>query len=151
MAHGRRTHAERGRSRRETAMAGDADHDRKMAEKVTVHSCIISHNACEQNHIIVLSPPSHIAACRVGAANKPLETAMLTNAATWFITGASSGYGLALARYAIDRGYNVVATARSVAKLATLAALAPDRVLVQKLDVTLPHDAATAVAAATTR
>ncbi len=76
---------------------------------------------------------------------------MLTNAATWFITGASSGYGLALARYAIDRGYNVVATARSVAKLATLAALAPDRVLVQKLDVTLPHDAATAVEAAITR
>src|SRR5258708_13746425 len=76
---------------------------------------------------------------------------MLTDTPTWFITGASSGYGLALARYAIDRGYNVIATARSVAKLATLAALAPDRVLVQKLDVTLPHDAATPVEAAVTR
>lgn len=76
---------------------------------------------------------------------------MPTNTATWFITGTSSGYGLALARYAIDRGYNVVATARSVAKLATLAASAPDRVLVQKLDVTLPDDAATAVEAAITR
>jgi NAD(P)-dependent dehydrogenase (short-subunit alcohol dehydrogenase family) len=76
---------------------------------------------------------------------------MPTNTATWFITGASSGYGLALARYAIDRGYNVVATARSVAKLATLSASAPDRVLVQKLDVTLPDDAATAVEAAITR
>jgi len=76
---------------------------------------------------------------------------MPTDTATWFITGASSGYGLALARYAIDRGYNVVATARSVAKLATLSASAPDRVLVQKLDVTLPDDAATAVEAAITR
>jgi NAD(P)-dependent dehydrogenase (short-subunit alcohol dehydrogenase family) len=76
---------------------------------------------------------------------------MLTNTATWFITGASSGYGLALARYAIDRGYNLVATARSVAKLAALTALAPDRVLVQKLDVTVPHDAVTAVEAAVTR
>jgi NAD(P)-dependent dehydrogenase (short-subunit alcohol dehydrogenase family) len=76
---------------------------------------------------------------------------MPTNTATWFITGASSGYGLALARYAIDRSYNVVATARSVATLATLSASAPDRVLVQKLDVTLPDDAATAVEAAITR
>jgi NAD(P)-dependent dehydrogenase (short-subunit alcohol dehydrogenase family) len=76
---------------------------------------------------------------------------MLTDTPTWFITGASSGYGLALARYAIDRGYNVVATARSVAKLAALTALAPDRVLAQTLDVTLPNDAATAVKAAIAR
>ena len=70
---------------------------------------------------------------------------------TWFITGASSGYGLALARYALGRGYNVVATARSVAKLAALTAIAPDRVLTQKLDVTVPADAATAVKAAVAR
>jgi NAD(P)-dependent dehydrogenase (short-subunit alcohol dehydrogenase family) len=74
-----------------------------------------------------------------------------TTTPTWFITGASSGYGLALARYAIGRGYNVVATARSVAKLAALAASAPDRVLAQKLDVTLPIDAETAVKAAIAR
>jgi NAD(P)-dependent dehydrogenase (short-subunit alcohol dehydrogenase family) len=76
---------------------------------------------------------------------------MLTDTVTWFITGASSGYGLALARYAIGRGYNVVATARTVAKFDALAALAPDRVLVQKLDVTLPLDAVTAVEAAVAR
>ncbi|HEX9469920.1 MAG TPA: oxidoreductase [Bradyrhizobium sp.] len=76
---------------------------------------------------------------------------MLTDTATWFITGASSGYGLALARYAIGRGYNVVATARSVGKLAALTALAPDRLLAQKLDVTVADDAATAVKAAIAR
>lgn len=76
---------------------------------------------------------------------------MPTAATTWFITGASSGFGLALARYAIGRGYNVVATARSVAKLAALSALAPDRVLVQKLDVTVADDATTALKAAVAR
>jgi NAD(P)-dependent dehydrogenase (short-subunit alcohol dehydrogenase family) len=86
-----------------------------------------------------------------GGANKQPEAIVLTNIPTWFITGASSGYGLALARYAIGRGYNVVATARSVAKLAALAASAPDRVLAQKLDVTLPIDAETTVKAAITR
>jgi len=70
---------------------------------------------------------------------------------TWFITGASSGYGLALARYALGRGYNVVATARSVAKLTALIAIAPDRVLSQKLDVTVPADAENAVKAAVAR
>ena len=70
---------------------------------------------------------------------------------TWFITGASSGFGMAFARYALDRGYNVVATARSVGKLEALAASAPDRVLVHKLDVTVPTDAEAAIAAAVRR
>jgi NAD(P)-dependent dehydrogenase (short-subunit alcohol dehydrogenase family) len=76
---------------------------------------------------------------------------MSANPTTWLITGASSGFGLALARYAVGRGYNVAATARSVAKLSALAASAPDRVLVQKLDVTVPNDAVTAVKAAVAR
>ena len=73
---------------------------------------------------------------------------MSTQPTTWFITGASSGYGLALARYALGRGYNVVATARSLAKLERLAASAPDRVLTQTLDVTRSSDAVAAVEAA---
>jgi NAD(P)-dependent dehydrogenase (short-subunit alcohol dehydrogenase family) len=73
------------------------------------------------------------------------------NSTTWFITGASSGYGAALARYAVERGYNVVATARTTAKLDALTALAPDRVFAQRLDVTVPADATKAVKAAIAR
>jgi NAD(P)-dependent dehydrogenase (short-subunit alcohol dehydrogenase family) len=70
---------------------------------------------------------------------------------TWFITGASSGLGLAFARYALDRGYNVVATARSVAKLEALAGQSRGRLLAHKLDVTSPLDAVQAVDAAIAR
>src|SRR5258705_306536 len=44
---------------------------------------------------------------------------------TWFITGASSGFGHAFASYALDKGYNVVATARNPSKLESLVAEAP--------------------------
>ncbi len=71
--------------------------------------------------------------------------------ATWLITGASSGFGLAFAHYALDRGYNVVATARSLDKLDSLATLAPERILVHKLDVTIPAEAEHAIAAAVRR
>ena len=74
-----------------------------------------------------------------------------TTTPTWFITGASSGFGMAFARYALDRGYNVVATARLVGKLEALAASTPDRVLVHKLDVTVPADAEAAIAAVVRR
>ena len=70
---------------------------------------------------------------------------------TWFITGASSGFGGAFARYAIEQGYNVVATARNPAKLAELVAAAPDQVLAQALDVVVSGDAERAVAAALAR
>jgi NAD(P)-dependent dehydrogenase (short-subunit alcohol dehydrogenase family) len=70
---------------------------------------------------------------------------------TWFMTGASSGFGMAFARYALARGYNVVATARTPAKLEPVRRLAPDRVLVEKLDVTVSADAQKAVAAAVAR
>ncbi len=70
---------------------------------------------------------------------------------TWLITGAASGFGRAFAEYALSRGDNVVATARSVAKLDALVALAPTRVLAAKLDVDQPGDAEAAVAAAIAR
>ncbi|WP_017462112.1 oxidoreductase [Dyella ginsengisoli] len=66
----------------------------------------------------------------------------------WFITGASSGFGEAFAQYALAQGHRVVATARDTGKLAGLAALSPERVLVQPLDVTRDGDAEAAVAAA---
>jgi NAD(P)-dependent dehydrogenase (short-subunit alcohol dehydrogenase family) len=67
---------------------------------------------------------------------------------TWFITGASSGFGLAFARYALDQGYNVVATARSLSKLETLIEKNSDRLLLHKLDVTVPAEVSDSVEAA---
>src|SRR5262245_4159269 len=70
---------------------------------------------------------------------------------TWFITGASSGFGTAFAEYALERGDNVVASARNVAKLEALVAKAPDRILAVKLDVTREADLQPAVDAALRR
>jgi NAD(P)-dependent dehydrogenase (short-subunit alcohol dehydrogenase family) len=70
---------------------------------------------------------------------------------TWFITGASSGFGLAFVEYALAQGHNVVATARAPGKLAALPKQAPDRVLVHKLDVTQDRDAEIAIEAAIAR
>ena len=53
---------------------------------------------------------------------------------TWFITGASSGFGHAFAIYALSKGHNVVATARNIARLEGLSRQAADRVLVRALD-----------------
>ncbi|MEU4449430.1 oxidoreductase [Actinosynnema sp. NPDC050801] len=57
-------------------------------------------------------------------------------ARVWFITGTSSGLGRALAENALAHGDTVVATARNVESLASLTALAPDRVTPLRLDVT---------------
>ncbi|MFK2903885.1 SDR family NAD(P)-dependent oxidoreductase [Dyella ginsengisoli] len=69
----------------------------------------------------------------------------------WFITGASSGFGEAFARYALAHGHRVVATARDTDKLAALTATAPERVLAYPLDVTREGAAEAAVAAAVER
>lgn len=70
---------------------------------------------------------------------------------TWFITGASSGFGYAFAAHALSKGHNVVATARSLSRLERLLAVAPDRVLAQALDVDRSEDAQAAVDAAVAR
>jgi NAD(P)-dependent dehydrogenase (short-subunit alcohol dehydrogenase family) len=70
---------------------------------------------------------------------------------TWFITGTSTGFGRAFAEYAIERGHNVVATARNVAALASLAKAVPGRVLTLALDVTRSADAQAAIKAAVER
>lgn len=72
-------------------------------------------------------------------------------AKTWFITGASSGFGRAFAEHAIARGHNVVATARQTATLQDIAAAAPDRVLPLALDVTQAGEAQAAIDAAIAR
>ncbi|KAK1996037.1 short chain dehydrogenase [Colletotrichum falcatum] len=51
----------------------------------------------------------------------------------WFITGASSGFGLSIARDALARGHRVIATARNPSRLSGLASAGAD---VLPLDVT---------------
>jgi NAD(P)-dependent dehydrogenase (short-subunit alcohol dehydrogenase family) len=68
---------------------------------------------------------------------------------TWFITGASSGFGHELAEAVLERGDAVVAAARSTDSLTDLG---PDeRVLAVRLDVTDPNQREEAVAAALDR
>jgi NAD(P)-dependent dehydrogenase (short-subunit alcohol dehydrogenase family) len=57
-------------------------------------------------------------------------------AQTWFITGASSGFGYALAEEVLQRGDRAVLGARRIGRLDTLVALAPDRALTVSMDVT---------------
>lgn len=64
---------------------------------------------------------------------------------TWFITGASSGFGAAFVQHALELGDNVVATARRVEAIQVLAEREPRRVLPVALDVTLPGQADRAV------
>jgi NAD(P)-dependent dehydrogenase (short-subunit alcohol dehydrogenase family) len=67
----------------------------------------------------------------------------------WLITGASSGFGRAIAEVALERGDSVVATARRTGELDELAA--SGRVLVFSLDVTDAAQREAAVAAALER
>lgn len=59
---------------------------------------------------------------------------------TWFITGASRGFGREWAEAALERGDAVAATARDVSTLDALVEAHGDRVLPLQLDVT-DHDA----------
>ena len=69
---------------------------------------------------------------------------------TWFITGASRGFGLRVAKLALQRGDNVVATARRAA--AVTKALGENlRLLAVPLDVTDESQAQKAVEAAVAR
>ena len=59
------------------------------------------------------------------------------NNKVWFITGASSGIGFALANAVLRRGYRAVLGARSVGTLQALAEDFPETALVVPLDVTV--------------
>jgi NAD(P)-dependent dehydrogenase (short-subunit alcohol dehydrogenase family) len=63
----------------------------------------------------------------------------------WFITGASSGFGRAIAQAALAAGDTVVAAARRPDALADLVDSAPDQVTAVALDVTDPDRIAAAV------
>lgn len=58
----------------------------------------------------------------------------------YMITGCSSGFGRALAKAVLDRGDQVVLTARRVERIADLAEQYTDQTLAVRLDVTNPSD-----------
>lgn len=64
---------------------------------------------------------------------------------TWLITGASAGFGRAIAQAVLAHGGRVIATARDPAALADLVAGADGRAIAMPLDVTRPDQIAAAV------
>jgi NAD(P)-dependent dehydrogenase (short-subunit alcohol dehydrogenase family) len=63
----------------------------------------------------------------------------------WFITGCSTGFGRALAKLVLDRGYRAVITARELRSIEDLTAGREGRALALKLDVTNKAEVAEAV------
>src|SRR5207248_2271781 len=119
--------------------------------KVTVHSCTSSNDACDGGAFISQLRRISLLVNPRRSLKKEIDMANSKTPKTWFITGASSGFGSEFAKVALERGDNVVATARSVTKLEALVALAPDRVLAQKMDVTDHADIQAAVDSAVRR
>jgi NAD(P)-dependent dehydrogenase (short-subunit alcohol dehydrogenase family) len=68
--------------------------------------------------------------------------------AVWFVTGASRGFGAEIVREALDRGDQVVATARDPKAVLTVFPDAGDALLVEPLDVADQDQAQRAVEAA---
>ncbi len=74
----------------------------------------------------------------------------MTDKKVWFITGAGRGMGVPIAKAALAAGNAVVATGRNTDTVTKAVGFADD-LLVVKLDVTSPEDAAAAVTAAVDR
>lgn len=66
----------------------------------------------------------------------------------WFITGCSTGFGRELAKEVLKKGYNVVVTARDIAKVSELIYGMDDRALAVTLDITESDNIQQAVDAA---
>lgn len=66
----------------------------------------------------------------------------------WFISGASAGFGRAIARGVLERGGRVIATARSLESLEELRQIGGDRLLPLRMDVREADAVAAAVEAA---
>jgi NAD(P)-dependent dehydrogenase (short-subunit alcohol dehydrogenase family) len=81
--------------------------------------------------------------------NASVSKSIVTEPPVWFITGCSTGFGLELAKQAIEHGYRTVMTARDPSQLEGYGAT--DNVLVLTLDVTQPGQVAAAMVAAEAR
>lgn len=78
------------------------------------------------------------------------DSLIMSDKKVWFITGATRGLGVNIARAALDAGHAVVATGRTTNRVSD--AVGPhDDLLVVELDVTDPASAQTAVDAAVAR
>jgi NAD(P)-dependent dehydrogenase (short-subunit alcohol dehydrogenase family) len=86
---------------------------------------------------------------KVQAMNNSLSKSLAAVPPVWFITGCSTGFGLELAKQAIEQGYRTVMTARDPARLEGYGATG--NVLVLRLDVTQPDQVAAALQAAEAR
>ena len=75
---------------------------------------------------------------------------LMNKSRTWFITGASRGLGVELAKAALAAGHNVIAAGRNT-ETVTKAIGAHDNLLVVRLDITDAEQANAAVAAAVDR
>lgn len=80
-----------------------------------------------------------------------MQDSMLTRDKVWLITGASAGFGRALCEAVLARGGRVVATARDPRSLEDLVALAPERAVAVRLDVTQASEIEPALSAAFAR
>lgn len=74
---------------------------------------------------------------------KSTSKALVTEPPVWLITGCSTGFGLELAKQAVEQGFRTVITARDPSKLKGYGAT--DHVLVLELDVTRPDQVAEAI------
>ncbi len=66
---------------------------------------------------------------------------------TWLITGCSTGLGRALAHAVLQRGHNVIATARDISTVTDIADAYPQNALALALDVTDESQVVSAVTA----
>jgi NAD(P)-dependent dehydrogenase (short-subunit alcohol dehydrogenase family) len=81
--------------------------------------------------------------------NSATSTSLVTERPVWFITGCSTGFGLEIAKQAIEHGFHTVVTARNPSGLEGFSYT--EDALVLQLDVTNPEEIASAVQAAVTR
>jgi len=81
--------------------------------------------------------------------NASSSKSITTESPVWLITGCSTGFGLELAKQAIEEGYRTVVTARDPSEVQSLGT--SDQVLVLKLDVTQAQDAEAAIKATLAR
>lgn len=73
---------------------------------------------------------------------------METQIKTWFITGASQGLGLVLAKQLLNEGYNVVATGRNLESLKAAMDTSSEQLLPLQVDLVNEADVKSGVAAA---